>query len=198
MRLSHDPLKISVRFDDPNLVSRAGLVPVMSLAERAGLGGLVRRYVQITAKTGVHPEVKVACLAAGMAVGADSIDDMDLLRHGALPDLFGGVRAPSTLGSFLRSFSWVMSASWKGRAGSCWRSWPTTRAGLGPYRWTDCATIVPRSAWTALICASVASAMIAPSAAAAGTRPIAAAGNRDTAMYSPSRWLVNSRRSQAR
>jgi hypothetical protein len=104
--LSYDPLKISVRFDDPNLVSRAGLVPVMSLAERAGLGGLVRRYVQITTKTGVYPEVKVACLVAGMAAGADSIDDMDLLRHGALPDLFGGVRAPSTLGSFLRSFSW--------------------------------------------------------------------------------------------
>ncbi len=37
MRLSHDPLKISASFDDPNLVSRAGLVPVMSLAERAGL-----------------------------------------------------------------------------------------------------------------------------------------------------------------
>jgi Transposase DDE domain group 1 len=106
MRLSHDPLKISARFDDPNLVSRAGLVPVMSLAERAGLGGLVRRRVQIPAKAGVHPEVKVACLVAGMAAGADSIDDMDLLRHGALPDLFGGVRAPSTLGSFLRSFTW--------------------------------------------------------------------------------------------
>ncbi len=78
----------------------------MSLAERAGLGGLVRRYVQITTKTGVYPEAKVACLVAGMAAGADSIDDMDLLRHGALPDLFGGVRALSTLGSFLRSFSW--------------------------------------------------------------------------------------------
>jgi hypothetical protein len=105
MRLSHDPLKISASFDDPNLVSRAGLVPVMSLAERAGLGGLVRHHVQITAKTGVYPEVKVACLVAGMAAGADSIDDMDLLRHGAMTDLFGGVRAPSTLGSFLRSFT---------------------------------------------------------------------------------------------
>jgi len=41
-----------------------------------------------------------------MAAGADSIDDMDLLRHGAMTDLFGGVRAPSTLGSFLRSFTW--------------------------------------------------------------------------------------------
>ena len=50
--------------------------------------------------------VKIACLAAGMAAGADSIDDMDLLRHGAMPVLFGDVRAPSTLGSFLRSFTW--------------------------------------------------------------------------------------------
>ena len=106
MRLSHDPMKTRACFDDPNLVSRAGLVPVMALAERAALAGLVRRHVQITAKTGVYPEVKVACLVAGMAAGADSIDDMDLLRHGAMTDLFGGVRAPSTLGSFLRSFTW--------------------------------------------------------------------------------------------
>jgi hypothetical protein len=104
--LLHDPLNISACFDDPDLVSRAGLVPVMSLAERAGLGGLVRRHVQIAAKPGVYPEVKVACLVAGMVAGADSIDDMGLLRHGAMTDLFGGVRAPSTLGSFLRSFTW--------------------------------------------------------------------------------------------
>jgi hypothetical protein len=41
-----------------------------------------------------------------MVAGADSINDMDLLRHGALPDLFGGIRAPSTLGSHLLSFTW--------------------------------------------------------------------------------------------
>jgi hypothetical protein len=76
MRLLHDPLKIPACFDDPNLVSRAGLVPVMSLAERAGLCGLVRRHLQLTARTGVHPDLKVACLVAGMAAGADSIDDM--------------------------------------------------------------------------------------------------------------------------
>ena len=106
MRLSHDPLKISASFDDPNLVSRAGLVPVMSLAERAGLAALARRHVTITGKCGVNADLKIGCLVAGMAAGADSIDDMDLLRHGAMPDLFGGVRAPSTLGSFLRSFTW--------------------------------------------------------------------------------------------
>jgi hypothetical protein len=48
----------------------------------------------------------VPCLVAGMIGGADSIDDLGLLRHGALPALFGGIRAPSTLGSFLRSFTW--------------------------------------------------------------------------------------------
>ena len=106
MRLSHDPLRISATFDDPDLVSRAGLVPVMALAERAGLEALVRRHVTITAKTGVYPEIKAGCLVAGMAAGADSIEDMDLLRHGAMPDLSGGVRAPSALGSFLRSFTW--------------------------------------------------------------------------------------------
>jgi hypothetical protein len=105
VRLLHDPRKISALFDDPNLVSRAGLVPVMGLAERSGLGGLVGQHVKIAARTGVLPEVKVGCLVAGMAAGADSIDDMDVLRHGAMADLFDGIRAPSTLGSFLRSFT---------------------------------------------------------------------------------------------
>src|SRR5260370_34505389 len=106
MRLAHDPLKISASFDDPNLVSRAGLVPVMSLAERAGLYALARRGVAITGKCGVNAEVKIGCLVCGRAAGADSIDAMARLRHGAMPQVFSGVRAPSTLGSFLRSFTW--------------------------------------------------------------------------------------------
>jgi Transposase DDE domain group 1 len=48
----------------------------------------------------------VPALVAGMAAGADSTDDMDVLRHGAMGTLFGGIRAPSTLGSHLRSFTW--------------------------------------------------------------------------------------------
>ena len=54
----------------------------------------------------MNPDLKVAGLVAGMAAGADSIDAMDVLRHGAMPEVFGGIRAPSTLGSFLRSFTW--------------------------------------------------------------------------------------------
>jgi len=106
VRLLHGLAKICATFDDPNLVSRAGLVPVMALAQRAGLGGLVAEHVRIGHRGGVNAHLKVPCLAAGMIAGADSIDDMDLLRHGAMPALFGGIRAPSTLGSFLRSFTW--------------------------------------------------------------------------------------------
>jgi len=56
MRLLHDPVKISACFDDPNLVSRAGLVPVMSLAERAGLGCLVRRHSARRSARGARSE----------------------------------------------------------------------------------------------------------------------------------------------
>jgi hypothetical protein len=109
VRLLHGLAKIHASFDDPNLVSRAGLVPVMALAQRAGPGGLdglVEEHVRIGRRCGVNAQVKVPCLVAGMIAGADSIDDMDVLRHGALPALFGGLRAPSTLGSFLRAFTW--------------------------------------------------------------------------------------------
>jgi hypothetical protein len=106
VRLLHDLTKIHASFDDPNLVSRAGLVPVMALAQRAGLGDLVDEHVRIGHRCGVNAQVKVPGIVAGMLGGADSIDDLDLLRHGAMPGLFGGVRAPSTLGSFLRSFTW--------------------------------------------------------------------------------------------
>jgi Transposase DDE domain group 1 len=106
VRLLHGLARTHASFDDPNLVSRAGLVPVMALAQRAGLAGLVAEHVRPGGPCGVNAQLKIGCLVAGMAAGADSIDDMDLLRHGALPDLFGGIRAPSTLGSHLRSFTW--------------------------------------------------------------------------------------------
>ena len=106
MRLSHALAKTRASFDDPNLVSLAGLVPVMALAERAGLPDLVAEHVRPGGDCGVNAHLKVPCLVAGMAAGADSIDDMDVLRHGAMGTLFGGVRAPSTLGSHLRSYTW--------------------------------------------------------------------------------------------
>jgi hypothetical protein len=104
MRLLHAALRTSARFDDPNLVSRAGLVPAVRLMGNVGLAELVDERLRVEAETGANAPAKVGCLVAGMVAGADCIEDMDLLRHGAMPEVFGGVRAPSTLGSFLRGF----------------------------------------------------------------------------------------------
>jgi hypothetical protein len=106
VRLLHSLARTRASFDDPNLVSHAGLVPVMALAQRAGLTGLVAEHVTPGGGCGVNAHLKVGCLVAGMAAGADSIDDMDVLRHGAMDVLFGGVRAPSTLGAHLRCYTW--------------------------------------------------------------------------------------------
>ena len=106
MRLLHTLSRTSAVFDDPNLVSHGGLVPVMALAERAGLPELLEGHVRPGGECGVNAHLKAGCLVAGMAAGADSIDDMGLLRHGAMDVLFGGVRAPSTLGSHLRCYAW--------------------------------------------------------------------------------------------
>ncbi len=59
----------------------------------------------LTGAGSANAVLKVPALIAGMVAGADSIDDMDLLRHGGMGRLFTGVRAPSTLGTFLRTFT---------------------------------------------------------------------------------------------
>ena len=108
MQSSHAAVMVSARFDDPNLVAYGGLAPMVRLAERRGLPGPIHELVRLpTSKdgTGAFPAAKAMALIAGMAAGADSIDGMDRLRHGAMRRLFTGVRAPSTLGSFLRSFT---------------------------------------------------------------------------------------------
>ncbi len=101
MQLCHTLSATSAVFDDPNLVSCAGLVPVLGLAARCGLGELAGSALTVPSP---NAAAKVTALVAGMVAGADSIDDMDLLRHGGMGRVFDGVRAPSTLGSFLRSF----------------------------------------------------------------------------------------------
>ena len=86
-------------------MSTAGLVPVMALAQRAGLSELVDEHVALAKPGGCNAAVKVSAVVAGMVAGADSIDDLDLLRHGGMHRLFGGIRAPSTCGTFLRTFT---------------------------------------------------------------------------------------------
>ncbi|WP_033223455.1 IS1380 family transposase [Kitasatospora phosalacinea] len=108
MQSSHAVSAISVVFDEPNLIADTGLVPLVRLAERAGLPALVGDRLRIEGAdsgAGANPAAKVMTLVAAMCAGADSIDDTDRLRHGAMDRLFGGVRAPSTLGTFLRAFT---------------------------------------------------------------------------------------------
>jgi hypothetical protein len=69
------------------------------------MGRLIAQRLTLIGDGAANPAAKVACLVARMVAGADSIDDMDLLRHRGMARLFAGVRAPSTLGTFLRSFS---------------------------------------------------------------------------------------------
>ncbi len=105
MQFKHAPAAVSVSFDDPNLVSAAGLVPIMKLAEKAGLRRLAERWLSVPTDKGANAGLKVASLVGGMVAGADSIDDMALLRHGGMRKLFTSCYAPSTLGSFLRAFT---------------------------------------------------------------------------------------------
>jgi hypothetical protein len=99
----------SAVFDEQNLVSAAGLVPVLELAEQAGLSRLIDERVDLPStrvRSGaVNPVGKLTSIIAAMACGADSIDDAGVLRAGGTPRVFDEVYAPSTLGIFLREFT---------------------------------------------------------------------------------------------
>src|SRR4249919_504597 len=109
VRVSHRFTAGSARFDEDNLVSDAGLVPLLGLAEQTRLPQILDAKVSIKApriKSGsANPAPKLLSVIAGMCSGADSIDDLDMLRAGGMPILFDGVYAPSTLGTLLREFS---------------------------------------------------------------------------------------------
>ena len=109
MQVSHNFTASSAVFDDQNLVSCAGLIPVMTLAEQTGLVRLLDEKVRITASriksAAANPAPKLATLIAGMSAGADCIDDVDVLRSGGMKTLFDGVYAPSTVGTLLREFT---------------------------------------------------------------------------------------------
>src|SRR3954452_16160402 len=104
MQLSHTRPLAGAGFDEPNLVSSAGLVPLVALAERAGLRRLADQRLSVPSDKGANAGAKVAALVGGMVAGADSIEDMALLRHGGMKKVFDGCYAPSTLGQFLRAF----------------------------------------------------------------------------------------------
>src|SRR5215217_4307002 len=103
MRASHDLSRVGVRFDEPNLVPSAGLLPAAALAQRLGLEQLVDDRLTLAAH-GHASGAKALTVLGSMLAGGDSI--RDVLRTGATGEVFDGVRAPSTIGSWLRAFTW--------------------------------------------------------------------------------------------
>jgi hypothetical protein len=98
---------VAVAFDDERAVADAGVVLIATLSGRLGIEGLVDERVDLGDRAGAGNEcAKVMSLVSAMALGADCIDDCDLLRAGRTADVLGHrVIAPSTLGTFLRAFT---------------------------------------------------------------------------------------------
>jgi hypothetical protein len=98
---------VAVAFDDERAVADAGIVLAGTLAQRLGIEALVDERVVLGDRVGAGNEgAKVMTLISAMALGADCIDDCDLLRSGRTADVLGHrVMAPSTLGTFLRAFT---------------------------------------------------------------------------------------------
>ena len=122
-------------------MSATGLLPIMGLVERAGLRSMSNQWLSVSTDKGANASKKVSSLVGGMVAGADSIDDMALLRHGGMKRIFTSCYAPSTLGSFLRSFTFrhvrQLDADydgWEAQSTTSRRGWPsraTGRAGAG-------------------------------------------------------------------
>src|SRR4051795_9195942 len=98
---------IAVEFDDERAVADAGIVLVATLAQRLGIEALVDQTVELGERAGAaNVGAKVMALVSARALGADCIDDCDLLRAGRTGQVLGHqVVAPSTLETFLRAFT---------------------------------------------------------------------------------------------
>lgn len=105
--VKHGIDRVRVSFDDGSLVADAGVILTATLADRLGLEALIDNTVRLVGRTGgARPGAKALTLAHAMAAGADCIDDADQLRAGSTAGVLGHrVLAPSTLGTFLRSFT---------------------------------------------------------------------------------------------
>ena len=102
------PDRIQIAFDDHRLVNNAGLILPAILAQHLGLPQLVDRYLDLGRAPGrANTGDKIMTLVASALAGGDCIDDADALRAGRTSSVLGCmVKAPSTLGTFLRSFRW--------------------------------------------------------------------------------------------
>ena len=107
MSSSHSPAGLGVAFDDDHAVANAGLLLPATLAERLGVEAVIDQLVDLGDRPGHHrPGRKVLTLLHALVVGGDCISDADLLRTGSTAAVLGHrVMPPSTLGTFLRSFT---------------------------------------------------------------------------------------------
>ena len=102
------PVRIQITFDDHRLVANAGLLRPTTLAQHLGLGELVDHHLDLGSAPGrANTGDKMMTLVASALAGSDCIDDADALRAGGTAGVLDcRVKAPSTLGTFLRSFRW--------------------------------------------------------------------------------------------
>ena len=102
------PDRIRIAFDDHRLVANAGLILPATLALRLGLPQLVQQCLDLGNAPGrANTGDKMMTLVASALAGGDCIDDADVLRAGGTAHVLGfTAKAPSTLGTFLRSFRW--------------------------------------------------------------------------------------------
>jgi hypothetical protein len=132
MQVSHTPHHLDIAFDDRNLVAHAGLALSSQLAARLEVRKLIRQRLHLGSGVpgAAHADLKAMTLISALLAGADCIDDVDLLRSGATASVIGQwVAAPSTIGTFLRAFTWgharqldavggeLLARAWKAGAG---------------------------------------------------------------------------------
>jgi Transposase DDE domain group 1 len=105
---SHYLDRLSVTFDDPNLVANAGLVLPGTLAQRLDAERVIDRRVDLSGRVGgANAGIKAMTVISALLAGAECIDDVDVLRAGSSDTVCGHeVRAPSTIGVWLRAFTW--------------------------------------------------------------------------------------------
>ena len=107
MPSSHSPAGLVVAFDDDHAVANAGLLLPATLADRLGIEAVIDELVNLGGRPGHHrPGRKVLTLIHALVAGGDCIDDADVLGTGSIAEVLGHrVMAPSTLGTFLRAFT---------------------------------------------------------------------------------------------
>src|SRR6266704_5238127 len=107
MGSSHTPDQLDICFDDTHAIANAGLLLPATLAERLGIQQAADQLIDLGERAGAHrPGRKLLTLVHSMLAGGDCIDDADLLRCGATSQVLGHrVMAPSTIGTFVRAFT---------------------------------------------------------------------------------------------